>query len=137
MAEQPIAFADVKIGQEVTVWFNRGNQGQGGKVTGIAGGIDLMAPGERQLRWELSEIARLTFDAPLPAEDCLDYDADECSGPVELWTTGSSMSAWPRCNFHRDKRWDSYDKSMERYADSDVVPDWFDPTIAGERWEED
>lgn len=136
MAEQPIAFADVKVGQEITVWYGRGHSGQGGMVTGTDGGIDLLAPGERQLRWELSEIARLTFDAPLPAEDCLDH-SDECKGPVELWTTGTSMRAWPRCTFHRDKRWDSYENSMERYADSDVVPDWFDPSIAGERWEED
>lgn len=136
MADQTISFDAVTIGQEVTVWFNRGNNGQGGRVTGKDGGIDLLAPGDRQLRWELSEIARLSIDAPLPAEDCLDY-SDDCSGPVELWTTGTSMRAWPRCTHHRDKRWDAYDKSIERYADSDVAPSWFDPTIAGERWEDD
>lgn len=29
------------------------------------------------------------------------------------------------------------ENSMEIYADSDLPPAWFDPTIAGERWSED
>ena len=32
---------------------------------------------------------------------------------------------------------DRYENSIERYADSDVPPDWFDPAAAGERWDDD
>jgi hypothetical protein len=32
---------------------------------------------------------------------------------------------------------DRRENSIERWADSDVPPPWFDPTFAGERWEDD
>jgi hypothetical protein len=48
---------------------------------------------------------------------CLNENA-ECDGPVEFHTTGDSLRAWPRCTFH-------------------VPPPGFDPSYAGERWEDD
>jgi len=35
------------------------------------------------------------------------------------------------------RRLERYENSIERYADSDVAPSWFDPSYAGERWNED
>lgn len=67
---------------------------------------------------------------------CLNANV-ECSGPVEYHFTGSSTKAWPRCDFHQALREAAYENSMERYADSDVAPSWFDPSVAGERWDED
>jgi hypothetical protein len=69
---------------------------------------------------------------------CLNENA-ECDGPVEFHTTGDSLRAWPRCTFHQEKRWAQYDNpnSLERYANSDVPPPGFDPSYAGERWEDD
>ena len=68
--------------------------------------------------------------------ECLEANED-CEGPVEWCTVGSSLKAWPRCDYHFQRRLDRYEDSMERYADSDVEPDWFDPTYAGERWDDD
>lgn len=67
--------------------------------------------------------------------ECLNENA-ECKGPVDYWSSGSSMKSWPRCTFHGEKRIDQANdrSSMEYYADSDVAPSWFDPTYAGESW---
>lgn len=68
--------------------------------------------------------------------ECLDRHDGGCQGPVEYHTTGTSGSAWPRCTRHQEARWARYENSIERYADSDVAPEWFDPSYAGESWDE-
>ena len=66
-------------------------------------------------------------------ETCLNEN-EECQGPVEWWSTGDAIKTWPRCTFHGEKREEQYWNSMERYANSDVAPAWFDPADAGETW---
>lgn len=76
----------------------------------------------------------------LDDDECLDggREDDPCRGPVERHPSpGSrSMATWPRCEHHWARRLDRYEEA-ERWADSDVPPPWFDPTIAGERWDDD
>lgn len=36
-----------------------------------------------------------------------------------------------------DERWRDEPDAMERWWESDVPPAWFDPTYAGERWDDD
>lgn len=66
---------------------------------------------------------------------CLD-ESPECSGEVTMWTT-DGLRWWPRCEFHGERRLERYESSLERYAESDVAPDWFDPADIGERWDDD
>lgn len=69
--------------------------------------------------------------------ECLDARPDDaCEGPVEMCST-DGIKFWPRCDKHFDKRMASYEASLERYADSHIAPDWFDPSDAGERWDDD
>lgn len=42
-----------------------------------------------------------------------------------------------RCIRHFDERLARYESSIERYAASDAVPSWFDPSYAGERWDDE
>lgn len=78
------------------------------------------------------------YGDPLGCVD--DYAANgnrPCSGTVEYRAVPGG-SAVARCEAHfeaRLERWENSD--LERYADSDVAPSWFDPTIAGERWDDD
>lgn len=70
--------------------------------------------------------------------ECLE-GGEGCQGEVEyrmaLSGTGKSF---PRCDLHWEKRLDEQDRINRMYApDSDVPPFGFDPTYAGERWEED
>jgi hypothetical protein len=70
---------------------------------------------------------------------CLNQ-SDECVGPVEFRPCPPrGERSFPRCEFHHEQRWAQYDDpdSIERWADSDVPPPWFDPMDAGERWNED
>ena len=72
-------------------------------------------------------------------EECLDWrDDGTCHGPVEYHSLGTG-GAFPRCHKHWNERLDRYNdpNSLERYANSDVPPPWFDPADAGERWDED
>lgn len=69
--------------------------------------------------------------------ECLDDLGDNtCSGPVEYRAVPGG-TAVPRCIAHFEDRLDRYENSIERYANSDVPPSWFDPTYAGERWSDD
>jgi hypothetical protein len=77
----------------------------------------------------------------LPAEDCLEWDADmpsPCRGPVEyresLTGTGTPI---PRCDYHWNLRLDREDEHRRIYPDSPIAPAWFDPEAAGERWDDD
>lgn len=66
---------------------------------------------------------------------CLQENED-CRGPVEMYMR-SDMKSFPRCEYHQAKREEARENSLERYADSDVPPSWFDPSYAGEHWEDD
>lgn len=69
-------------------------------------------------------------------EECMD-DMGEgtCRGPVEWHSIDPGRSgAFPRCEKHWGERLDRMENSIERYADSDVPPAWFDPADAGEEW---
>ena len=74
-----------------------------------------------------------TFD---PSQvECIE-DPDYCEGTVEYRSVPGG-SPVPRCMAHFQARMDRYETSIERYADSDVVPSWFDPSYAGERWDDE
>jgi hypothetical protein len=68
--------------------------------------------------------------------ECLQHGPD-CKGKVEYHISPDrdDMKAFPRCEFHWNKRLDDAEKNMELL--SDVPPSWFDPSYAGERWDED
>lgn len=72
---------------------------------------------------------------------CLDEHGQgaKCTGAVEyrmpLSGTGRSF---PRCDGHWSKRLDKQEEITRRYApESDVPPSDFDPSYAGECWNED
>ena len=70
---------------------------------------------------------------------CMDRRDGNCRGPVEyresLSGTGTPMK---RCDGHHEKRLEKQREIEERYApNSDVPPEGFDPTFAGERWDEE
>ena len=76
----------------------------------------------------------------LNADECLEYhDGDNgCQGPVGYhWNGDPAGKTWPRCTNHQDRRERARDNSIEKYANSDVAPAWFDPADAGERWDDD
>ena len=78
--------------------------------------------------------------ASMDHADCVDFGRSSCVGDVEFHSlsfTLTESSAFPRCEKHWGERLDRAENSMERYADSDVAPAWFDPTYAGERWSDD
>jgi hypothetical protein len=69
---------------------------------------------------------------------CLDRGGrSECSGPVEMRTTPDRTDGkhFPRCEAHFEARL----AESARTADlrGDVPPAWFDPSYAGESWDED
>lgn len=72
-------------------------------------------------------------------EMCVDFnEQDQCKGPIEFHSVDPGRAtAWPRCEKHWVKRLERRENSMEKYENSDVAPSWFDPTYAGERWNED
>ena len=54
---------------------------------------------------------------------------DDCKGEVY------SFFGNPRCEFHIEER--TLIEERIRELESDCVPAWFDPSYAGERWNED
>jgi hypothetical protein len=71
--------------------------------------------------------------------ECVNADKGNCRGDVELRPslTGTGLSI-ARCDRHWEERLDEQDRINSTYGvDSDVAPDWIDPSYAGERWDED
>ena len=72
------------------------------------------------------------------ALECLDEGHGACGGPVEyrapLSATGRSF---PRCDRHWGERLDEQARIDDAYPDTPGAPSWFDPSAAGERWDDD
>jgi len=77
-------------------------------------------------------------DAELAAsnlEACLEHGPD-CSGEVEYRMPLSGTGrAFPRCDAHWSKRLDEQDRINRTYPQT--APSDFDPSYAGESWDED
>ena len=72
-------------------------------------------------------------DEPL---ECLDDHGDgTCSGPVEMRWPGYGERSWPRCEKHGEERIEKAEETKRRYPQH--APDDFDPSYAGERWDDD
>lgn len=66
---------------------------------------------------------------------CLEEN-DECQGFVEYrMALSGTGKAFPRCEFHWDKRLEKQEEHNTRYPV--MPPHDFDPGFAGERWDED
>lgn len=76
---------------------------------------------------------------------CTDAHSDEygpCEGAVsDYYALSGSGLTYPRCERHYglyvERVQPRMDEIRRRYPDTDTPPDWFDPTYAGERWNED
>jgi hypothetical protein len=68
--------------------------------------------------------------------ECLD-GPEECGGEVEFRTTPDrdDFRAFPRCEVHFERRLGEAERTLELL--SDVPAPWFDPSYAGERWQEE
>ena len=74
----------------------------------------------------------------LTHDDCLEGHTGECRGDVEYHSVDPGRAgSFPRCEHHWTQRLEQRENSIERYENSDVPPDWFDPSYAGERWSDD
>lgn len=78
----------------------------------------------------------MTLTDPEALIDCLDAGRSPCVGPVEYRWPGYGYRSWPRCQRHGDERIEKAQADNEKYPDSPFAPDWFDPTAAGETWDE-
>lgn len=80
----------------------------------------------------------------LAFEDCLDNPrgggdvADQCDGAVEYrYPLSGTGRSFVRCDRHWEDRLAIQEGINRRYPDSPFAPAGFDPTYAGERWDED
>lgn len=77
--------------------------------------------------------------------ECIDSDEGNCKGVVEEYYSRSGATVSPRCVAHQseyERRMDKvYEGVNERYPGwqnpGSVAPAWFDPSYAGESWDED
>ena len=70
---------------------------------------------------------------------CLDdYGEDTCEGRVEYrMPLSGSGRAFPRCDKHWGLRLDAQEEINRKYPDTPIAPADFDPTYAGESWDEE
>lgn len=139
MKQVRISWDEIAEGDDITLWFKpKGYNGQGGTVRAVtATTIDLVSGTvKREHAHQRDEVHHVDKEVPFEADECLQYDPGTCGGEVELFAPGNG-NAFPRCRVHREQRAKGYETSMERYADSDVEADWFDPANIGEHWGDD
>lgn len=87
----------------------------------------------------MSEFDEFGFEAPRPTSDC-EYGPRSllpCAGPAQTQYSRSGLTSSVYCERHWGEHNDILDGIAERYPDSDVAPAWFDPTYAGESWNDD
>lgn len=70
--------------------------------------------------------------------ECLraSYDSENCSGEVTRRFTDLGTGI-DECVYHMEKSRRRKQEIEERYPDTSNPPSWFDPTYAGESWDED
>lgn len=74
---------------------------------------------------------------------CIEHDNDsDCGGVVtEYFALSGSGLAYPRCEKgyaeYVERTQPRLDEVNARYPDSSFAPSWFDPTYAGESWDDD
>ena len=69
---------------------------------------------------------------------CLESDqpSSPCAGAVEFRDLGRDAQ-YARCDAHFAVRLEVQERINCDYPDSPHAPSWFDPTAAGESWDED
>jgi hypothetical protein len=75
----------------------------------------------------------------MPTDRCLASDQSllPCAGDAEVRFSRSGYTATIRCDRHETEHQDNLDHIANRYPDTESAPSWFDPTYAGERWNDD
>lgn len=69
--------------------------------------------------------------------ECINAD-HTCKGKVEYrMPLSPSGTPFPRCEKHWQQRLDTEEQIRQRYPDSPFPPADFDPSYAGESWDED
>ena len=68
-------------------------------------------------------------------DGCLRFD-DNCQGNLEQRFTTLGTEIW-ECAYHAREMAKWRRQLNERYPDSPVAPEWFDPSYAGESWDDD
>lgn len=121
-----VDIADLKVGDEITVWFGNEGYGQGGKVESLSP-LSIRTPLDDVQAFE--EWRRLDKEIPFRKEECISYEDDYCAGEVD-WAGKN-----PRCEAHASLYWAAMDRAREYM--SPTPPSWFDESYAGERWSDD
>lgn len=131
-----IKWSEVTHGKTITVW-DVNERGQGGIVVSVdPDHLTIVNPLGTPFTYEPNDIDCIETEVPYELSECIEYTPGVCRGEVQPFSP-RGFGGPLRCGHHIDKRIESYENSMERYANSDVVPDWFDPNYAGERWDDD
>lgn len=74
----------------------------------------------------------------LELPECLDGPSERCGGAVEYrMALSASGKSFPRCDRHWSERLKEQERIDRDYPDSPNPPSWFDPSAAGERWDDD
>lgn len=68
--------------------------------------------------------------------ECQDRHRGGCKGPVELRLRPSDYKSFPRCDAHAEA-WYAEQERIQRTYGGVSAPADFDPSYAGERWDED
>lgn len=71
---------------------------------------------------------------------CIEAGGDNqtCSGDTVEYRFGYGLKgSYPRCGGHHQAYLERMEQINRRYPDSDIPPADFDPTYAGESWDED
>lgn len=69
--------------------------------------------------------------------ECINSEVGPCRGELSFRRAAGGTCDVTRCESHWEDR-DEIDVRLRGdYPDSPIAPDWFDPTYAGETWDED
>jgi hypothetical protein len=134
-----INFSQIELGMELSLYWP-GNGGVGGTVEALsADGLTIVGGTARVVReYTVAQLlgANISQEVAYDRSECIEF-GDTCKGPVDDYSSRSGMTSAKRCDGHWFAHCDRLNAISRDYPDSPSAPSWFDPSYAGESWDED
>lgn len=131
--------ADIKPGMTIWVMNPEFGSGSGGTVKTNSATEIVLTVGTLIKTFPNETLSGMSFvqEVSYPREECISFDTAECRGEVEEHSSRSGMTSALRCSFHWNEHNDKLDHISRDFPDSPMAPSWFDPSYAGETWNEE
>lgn len=135
----PIDFSDIRPGMTLDIAWEFHGRGID-RVTAVNpdGSLEFITgTAHVRDRYSAEELKGAVISVPvaIPLSECIEHST-ECNGVADYHASQSGLTSAIRCDFHWIRHCERMEKMRRDYPDSPFAPSWFDPSYAGEVWDD-